>query len=119
MVRPAAVGASGRQVGAEDVDPAFQVVQRLAGRGGGGGVVGHQPLIAAVQRGFDHVGVLDVHAQHVGHQAADEGELLVALAEDGLDAFADALALGLQILQQLLPARAGRSGAPWRRRVAR
>jgi hypothetical protein len=59
-------------------------------------------LVAAVERGFDRVGVFDVHAQHIGDEAADEGESLLALAEDGFDAFADAFAAGFEILQQLL-----------------
>src|SRR5688500_1016592 len=48
------------------------------------------------------MGVFDVHAQDVGDQAADEGEFLVALAEDALDAFADAFAARFKILEQLL-----------------
>ena len=45
----------------------------------------------------------DVDAEDVGDDAFDEGELAVALAEDGLDAFAHAFAAGFQVLQQLLP----------------
>ena len=66
----------------QDVDAAFQLVEQLARAATSRRVVGDQPLVAAVQGGFDRVGVLDVDAQHVGDQAADERELLLALAED-------------------------------------
>ena len=81
--------------------------------------VGHQPLIAAIQRRFDHMGMLHVHAQHVGHQSAHERELLLALAEDALDAFADAFTLGFQILEQFLARQAAPDAVPWRCQVAR
>ncbi len=90
-------------IGADEVDAAFEIVEGLAGGDGGGGIVGHEPLISAVQGGLDQMRVFHIHAQHIRHQSADEAELLIALPQHALDAFADAFALGFKILQQLLP----------------
>ncbi len=49
------------------------------------------------------MGVLDVDAEQIGHQPADERELLVALAQDRFDALAHALAVGFEIGEQFLP----------------
>ena len=76
--------------------------------GEGIGVVADEHLVAAVEGGFDDVGVLDIDAQNVGDDAADEGKFAVALAEDGFDAFGEAFALGFQILKKFL---AGEEGA--------
>ena len=65
--------------------------------------MGHQPLIAAVERGFDDVGMFDIHAQPIGHQPANEAEFLLAMPQHTLDALADSFALGFQILKQFLP----------------
>ena len=88
---------------AEDAHAAFQRGKLLASGGNGGRIVGHQPLVAAVQRGFDHLHVLDIHLHHVGQQAANERELLLALLQHRLDALGHAFATALQVLQHLLP----------------
>jgi hypothetical protein len=92
----------GKLVGAEDVDAAFELLKKLVSGEDGGVIVGDEHLIAAVEGGFDGFGVFDIDAKQIGDQAADEGILLLTLAEDGFDAFADALAFGFQILEELL-----------------
>ena len=89
---------------ADEVHAAFQFLERLARRrrtAAESSATSHwsRPSRAA---SID-VGVLDVDAQHVRDQPADERELLLALPQDALHALAHALALGLQVLQQLLP----------------
>ena len=88
---------------AEHVDAAFELFKRFARGDCRIGIIRDQPLIAAIQRRFDHVGMLDIDAQHVRDEPADEREFLLALAQDRFHAFADAFAAGFQILQQLLP----------------
>ena len=58
------------------------------------GVVADEHLVAAIECGFDDVGVFDVDAEDVGDDAADEGEFGFALPEDGFDAFGKSFALG-------------------------
>ena len=95
---PALIG-----LAADHVHPPLQLGEGRRRSHGGRQVVGHEPLVAAVERRLDHPGVLHVHPQHVGDQTADEREPLLPLPQDGFDALADALAAGLQILEHLLP----------------
>ncbi len=89
-------------VGAEDVDAAAEFFERGLRGDGGRMIVGDERLVLTVERGFDHVGVFDVDAKHVGDQAADEWKLLFALPQDRFDAFADAFTAGFEILEQFL-----------------
>ena len=89
-------------VGRKKIHPPFQLFHRFAHRKRRRGIIGHQPLIAPVQCGFDHVGMFHIHAKNVGNQAAHERKFLLALAEDTFHAFADAFALGFQVFQQFL-----------------
>src|SRR5438045_3617310 len=66
-------------ISAQNVDAAFEGAQfalRERSR-----VVTDEHLIAAVEGGFDDVGVLDIDAEDICDDAADEGEFALALTE--------------------------------------
>ena len=77
---------------AQNVDAAFE--RREIAGGKRSRVIADEHLVAAVEGGFDDVGVFDVDAEDVGDDAADEREFGIALAEDGFDAFGEAFATG-------------------------
>jgi hypothetical protein len=54
-----------------DVDATFQVFEGFARLDRRVDVGGDEVLVAAVEGGLDGVGVFDIHAQHVGDQAAE------------------------------------------------
>ncbi len=65
------------------------------------------------------VRMLDIHAQHIRHQAADKRKFRLALPKHRFHAFADSFALGFQIAPAISAAKSAPNDAPLPRPAAR